>query len=214
MRRRLHIAITVLIAVSMLVLMASCRTTVGIKEPGVPVTELQPEPSPAPVLDPEPAPQPEPTPEPAPEPSPEPAPAPQPEPAPEPQPETMPEQKPEPAESPARWSSGDIGPDGGLVFEWDGALMEVGEPVYEAGEYDDVKAGLEEPWRIPSLIELESIYAQLVETGLWSIDLTYFWSSDEMEDGSVGVMNFDTGFEGRFYRDMDFVSLIPVKDLL
>ena len=212
MRRRLHIAITVLIAVSMLVLMASCRTTVGIKEPGVPVTELQPEPSPAPVTDPEPAPQPEPTPEPAPEPSPEPAPAPQPEPA--LQPETMPEHKPEPAESPARWSSGDIGPDGGLVFEWDGALMEVGEPVYEAGEYDDVKAGLEEPWRIPSLIELESIYAQLVETGLWSIDLTYFWSSDEMEDGSVGVMNFDTGFEGRFYRDMDFVSLIPVKDLL
>jgi hypothetical protein len=34
-----------------------------------------------------------------------------------------------------------------------------------------------------------------------------------MEDGSVGVMNFDTGFEGRFYRDMDFVSIIPVRNL-
>ncbi len=91
--------------------------------------------------------------------------------------------------------------------------MEVGEPVYEVGPYDTAKAALEEPWRIPGLEELEAIYLQLVDTGLWGIDLTYFWSCDEMSDGSVGVMNFDTGFEGRFYRDMDFVSLIPVRDL-
>lgn len=197
MRKRLYIAFSVLTAVMMLVLMASCRTTAEIKAQDVPVTELRPEPAP----------------EPAPEPQPEPAPEPEPEPQPEPAPEPQPEPQPEPAEPSARWSSGDIGPDGNPVFGCDGSFLEVGEPVYETGSYDDAKAALEEPWRIPSLAELEELYAQLVETGLWDIDLTYFWSCDEMEDGSVGVMNFDTGFKGRFYRDMDFVSLIPVKDL-
>ena len=213
MRRKLHIALAVLMTVLMLALMASCRTTADLGEPVPGAEEFKPEPSPAPVFDPEP--QPEPAPEPAPEPTPEPAPAPEPETQPEPEPQPEPTQEPEtePVEPAVVWSVGDIGPDGGLVFECDGLFLEVGEPVYEAGEYDDARALAVEPWRLPSLVELEAIYLQLVETGLTDIDLTYFWSCEEMDDGSVGVMNFDTGFEGKFYSDMDFVSLIPVKEL-
>jgi hypothetical protein len=211
MRKTIHIALAVLTTVLMLAVMASCRTTADIGEPVPEAEVIKPEPSPAPVIEPEPAPEPTPAPEPEPAPQPEPEPEPRPEPA--PQPEPTPEPAPEPEKPAVVWSTGDIGPDGGMVFECDGRFLEVGEPVYEAGEYDDAKAKVGEPWRLPYLAELEEMWNQLVDTGLLDIDLTYFWSCEEMEDGSVGVMNFDTGFEGKFYRDMDFVSLIPVKEL-
>lgn len=169
MRRRTNIAVALVLAVMLLALSASCRTTAEIAEPGIP--ESGPESSPAPVPD------------------------------------------PEPVTPAASWNIGDRGPDGGIVFECKESFIEAGEPVYEAGPYDEAVALVAEPWRIPDTAELQAMYTQLVESGLWDIGLDYFWSCDEMDDGSVAVMNFDTGFTGRFYRDMDFVGLIPVKDL-
>ena len=194
MKTRTHIAFALASAVLMLALLASCRTTAETAEPAIPVSEeFRPEPSPAPV----------PAPEPEPEPIPEPKPEPEPEPIPEPEPETP----------PATWSTGSTGPDGGIVFECRGTFLEAAEPVCEAGPYDEAKALVTEPWRIPDTAELQAIYTLLVESGLWDIEPAYFWSCEEMEDGSVAVMNFDTGFTGRFYRDMDFPGIIPVRNL-
>ena len=75
--------IATFLSLLMLVLLASCQTTIKenaeeAPEPSV----IQPEPSPAPVPEPEPQPVPEPQPEPTPEPTPEPQPEPEPAPAP------------------------------------------------------------------------------------------------------------------------------------
>lgn len=189
--------IATFLSLLMLVLLASCQTTIKenaeeAPEPSV----IQPEPSPAPV----------------PEPEPQPAPEPQPEPTPEPTPEPQPEPEPEPEPAPA-WTIGEIGPDGGLVFEWNGLFLETAEPVYEAGSYDEAKESIEEPYRLPTLDELKALFTELVEPGLLDIDWTYYWSSTEVDENSVMILNFDTGFEGKFYRDMDFVSVIPVKEI-
>ena len=129
-----------------------------------------------------------------------------PEPAPEPEPE------PTPAPSPA-WTVGEAGPDGGLVFECAGMFLETSDPVYETASYDEAKKIIEAPYRIPTLDELKALFAQLVDTGLLEIDWTYYWSSTEVDEDSVMILNFDTGFEGKFYRDMDFISVIPVREI-
>ena len=178
-------AFILFLAVLMLALLASCRTT-------VPKTEPEPTEAEVVIPDPEPAPQPEPEPEPQPEPEPEP-------PAPEPT-------------APA-WKTGDIGPGGGIVFECSGLFLETGEPIYEAGAFDEAKALVPEPYRLPEIGELVNLFWDLVEPGLLEIDWTYYWSCTEVDEDSVMVMNFDTGFEGRFYKDMDFVSVIPVREL-
>ena len=188
-------AFAVFLAVLMLVLLASCRTTVPQADPEIDV--FVPEPSPAPL--PEILPDPEPVPEPSPEPSPESEPV-------DPQPSD-----PEPSAS--AWSIGETGPDGGLVFECDGLFLETGEPIYEAGTFDDASALVQEPYRLPEIEELVRLFLDLVEPGLLDIEWTYYWSGTEVDADSVIVMNFDTGFEGRFYRDMDFVSVIPVREL-
>lgn len=184
-------AFILFLAVLMLALLASCRT----KVPKAKAEPFVPEPSPAPL------------PEVLPEPSPEPAPEPQP--TPEPTPEPSPE--PEPA-APA-WNTGDIGPGGGLVFECNGLFLETGEPIYEAGTFDVATALVQEPYRLPEIGELVNLYWDLVEPGLLDIEWTYYWSGTEVDADSVMVMNFDTGFEGRFYKNMDFVSVIPVREL-
>ena len=196
MRKAVFVTILSLL---MLVLLASCQTTVT--EP----KEEAPEPS---VIQPEPSPAPAPTPEPEPQPQPEPTPEPEPQPEPTPEPEPQPEPAPEPA-----CKIGETGPDGGLVFECDGLFLETAEPVYEAGPYDEAKANIEEPYRLPTLDELKALFTELVEPGLLDIDWTYYWSSTEVDESSVMILNFDTGFEGKFYRDMDFVSVIPVKEI-
>ena len=178
-------ALVLLLAVLMLALLASCRTTVAEAEAFVP------EPSPAPL------------PEVLPEPSPEPAPEPQP----------SPEPTPEPEPAAPSWNTGDIGPDVGLVFECNGLFLETGEPIYEAGTFDVASALLKEPYRLPEIGELVNLYWDLVEPGLLDIEWTYYWSGTEVDADSVMVMNFDTGFEGRFYKNMDFVSVIPVREL-
>jgi len=131
----------------------------------------------------------------------------------EPTPEPTTEPSPEPQPTAPAWNIGDIGPDGGLVFECGGLFLEAGEPVYEAGKYDDAAALVQEPYRLPEIGELVNLYWDLVEPGLLDIDWTYYWSKTEVDADSVMVMNFDTGFEGRFYKEMDFVSVIPVREL-
>lgn len=179
-------AFILFLAVLMLALLASCRTT-------VPKTEPEPTEAEVVIPDPEPAPQPEPEPEPQPEPT---APVPT---------------APEPT-APA-WKTGDIGPGGGIVFECSGLFLETGEPIYEAGAFDEAKALVPEPYRLPEIGELVNLFWDLVEPGLLDIDWTYYWSCTEVDADSVMVMNFDTGFEGRFYKNMDFVSVIPVREL-
>lgn len=183
MKRIVCVTMTALL---MLALLASCRTT-------VPKTEPEPTEAEVVIPDPEPAPQPEPEPEPQPEPT-----------APEPT-------APEPT-APA-WKTGDIGPGGGIVFECSGLFLETGEPIYEAGAFDEAKALVPEPYRLPEIGELVNLFWDLVEPGLLEIDWTYYWSCTEVDEDSVMVMNFDTGFEGRFYKNMDFVSVIPVREL-
>ena len=183
MKRIVCVTMTALL---MLALLASCRTTV----PKAEAEAFVPEPSPAPLPEVLPEPEPEPT---APEP---PAPAPT---------------APEPT-APA-WKTGDIGPGGGIVFECSGLFLETGEPIYEAGVYDEAKALVPEPYRLPEIGELVNLFWDLVEPGLLDIDWTYYWSCPEVDEDSVMVMNFDTGFEGKFYKNMDFVSVIPVREL-
>ncbi len=151
------------------------------------------------------------------EPTPQPQPQPEPEPVPEPEPEPIPEPEPEPE---VVWTIGEAGPNGGLVFQCDGVYLEIGEPMYETPSYEDALSWCQEltessgiTYRLPTLSELDAIYNQLVLTELAELDWTYYWSCEETEDGSVMILNFDTGFEGKFYKDMDFLSAIPVTEL-
>ena len=147
-------------------------------------------------------------------PSPEPAPVP----APEPPMEPVPEPVPEPAEK--AWTTGQKGPYGGLVFRSGKLFLEAGDAIYETPSYDQAIAQIEAIsansgvlYRLPTTDELKDLYEQLVITELSDVEWTYYWSSDESADGNVRIMNFDTGFEGRFYKDMDFVSAIPVTEI-
>ncbi len=119
-------------------------------------------------------------------------------------------------ETPA-YSIGDLGPNGGLVFECDGQFFEIHEPFYEVKSYEDAIACCEAlasetgvPYHLPSIKELEAIYEQLMLSGLAEdVDWTYYWSIDQADEGSAYIMNFDTGFTGVFYKSMDFISVLP-----
>ena len=165
------------------------------------------------------------------QPAPDPVPAPQPEPAPAPEPvpeETPGEQVPgdvpgsEPSPTPApsiQHKDGDIGPNGGIIFMYEGKPIETGSPVYAAGSYTEavshcivLSSNMKSVFRLPSVKELEAIYNQLFLTGLLSVEPTYYWSG-ETDGDSAKVLNFDTGFEGSFYTFLDFISFIPVAEL-
>ena len=140
-------------------------------------------------------------------------------PMPLPQPESVPE--PEPIEEPQEtWTVGEPGPHGGLVFRHENTFLEAGDPIYETQSYDEAVILCQQlsdlegiSVRLPTLKELQSYYEQLVLTEISDVDWTYYWSCEESDDGSVKILNFDTGFEGQFYKDMDFVSIIPVIEL-
>ena len=153
---------------------------------------------------------------PAPAPEPEPIPTPEPEPTPQP----VPESEPEVEVATPRWNVGEIGPNNGIVFECNGRMLEAYEPFYDTPSYDSAEKLCEElsaqngvVYRLPSLDELKAIYDQLVVTELFDVDWTYYWSSDTSGEDAVMIFNFDTGFEGRFYKDNDFVAAIPVSEL-
>ena len=118
------------------------------------------------------------------------------------------------------WTIGQKGPHGGLVFQSGKLFLETGDAIYETPSYDHaiaqiktISSDLGVSYRLPTIDELKALYEQLVITELSDVEWTYYWSSDESADGNVRIMNFDTGFEGRFYKDMDFVSAIPVTEI-
>ena len=142
------------------------------------------------------------------------APSPAPEPEPEPEPVPEPVVEPTPEAEPALWEIGQSGPDGGLVFSCANRYLEAAEPIYDTPSYDDAVLLCQKmSFRLPTLEELRCLYEQLVLTEISDADWTYYWSCDEADEGTVMILNFDTGFEGRFYKDMDFVSAIPVKEI-
>ncbi len=152
------------------------------------------------------------------------APEPTPAPAPEPEPEPLPQPAPEPAVEAEVitpiWTVGQTGPNGGLVFCCDSKYLEVSDPFYETPSFDGA-VGLCESlsaekgiaYRLPTIAELNAIYEQLVVSELLDVDWTYYWSCEQEGEDAVKILNFDTGFEGSFYKDMDFVSAIPVTEI-
>ena len=119
------------------------------------------------------------------------------------------------------WTVGETGPNGGLVFECEGRYLEMTEPFYEVSNFDASIALIAElaaesgvMYRLPTIVELTNLYDQLVLSGInEDIEWTYYWSSEEVDEASAKVMNFDTGFEGQFYKSMDFLGVIPVVEL-
>ena len=136
------------------------------------------------------------------------------EPAIEAAPEVPPAAEPAVEKAPSKWKSGDIGPDGGLVFECNSMSFETSQAIYDCPSYDQAKKQIEGlGFRLPTLEELKALYEQLVLTEKSDYEWTYYWSCDEFNDGNVMILNFDTGFEGKFYKDLDFVSAIGVKEV-
>ena len=132
------------------------------------------------------------------------------------QPEEGPQEPTQPAtqKAPSKWKTGEIGPDGGLVFECGPLMLEISQALYETSSFDQAKKQIEEMgFRLPTIDELKALYEQLVMTEISDLEWTYYWSCDESADGNVMILNFDTGFEGKFYKDMDFVSAIGVKEV-
>lgn len=114
------------------------------------------------------------------------------------------------------WTIGTPGPTGNLIFQCNGIFLEMGEPLYEAPSYEEALSycqKMEYAFRLPSVDELLAIYHQLVETEISDIDWTYYWSCETVSEESAKVVNFDTGFEGTFYKSMDFVGAIPVREI-
>ena len=145
--------------------------------------------------------------------------APEPAPQPQPEPQPAPEPEPQPVEEPA-WTIGETGPYGGMVFICEGRALEASEAIYDTPSYDEAVKMCEDlsvqkgvVFRLPSLDELKALYEQLVVTELLDVDWTYYWSCEEAGEDAVMILNFDMGFEGRFYKDNDFVSAIPVTEL-
>ncbi len=68
-------------------------------------------------------------------------------------------------------------------------------------------------WRLPSIEELLAMYSQLFETGLVEFEETYYWAASTEDSDTAPVVYFGTGFETEFYKDMDFVGLIVVRDI-
>lgn len=119
-----------------------------------------------------------------------------------------------PEKAPSKWKTGEIGPDGGLVFECGPLTLEISQALYETSSFEQAKKQIEEMgFRLPTIDELKALYEQLVLTEISDLEWTYYWSCDESADGNVLILNFDTGFEGKFYKDMDFVSAIGVKEV-
>ncbi|MCF0262618.1 MAG: hypothetical protein HUK23_06880 [Sphaerochaetaceae bacterium] len=125
-------------------------------------------------------------------------------------PQVLPDVEAEPTPS---YAIGDIGPNGNLVFICNDKFYEIGEPVYEVSSYEaalDYCASID--YCLPSVEQLLCIYEQLIVTELADIDWTYYWSCEELGD-SARIVNFDTGYEGSFYKNLDLVSLLPVIEL-
>ncbi len=209
MRRNTFFLLT---ALAIIFALTSCQTAKVAQEPQVVEIILRIEIVDVPTQ--EPAPAPEETEEPVVEPAPEVEPVPTEEPVATEEPAVV-------LEPEVVWTVGEIGPNGGLIFECEGRYLEMGEPFYEVSNFDASIALVSSlasetgvSYRLPTIIELNCLYEQLVLSGInEDIEWTYYWSSEEVDEASAKVMNFDTGFEGQFYKSLDFLGAIPVVEL-
>mgnify|MGYP007106305015 FL=1 len=119
---------------------------------------------------------------------------------------------------------GTAGQAGGVVFTYEGANLEEFVVDTDGMSYEEAltisqnctmitKNESYSGWRLPSVDELLAIYSQLFETGLVEFEETYYWAASTKDSDTAPVVYFGTGFETDFYKDMDFVGLIVVRDI-
>lgn len=119
---------------------------------------------------------------------------------------------------------GTAGQAGGVVFTYEGANLEEFVVDTYGMSYEEALTISQNctmitnnesysGWRLPSVDELLAIYSQLFETGLVEFEETYYWAASTKDSDTAPVVYFGTGFETDFYKDMDFVGLIVVRDI-
>lgn len=119
---------------------------------------------------------------------------------------------------------GTAGQAGGVVFTYEGANLEEFVVDTDGMSYEEALTISQNctmitnnesysDWRLPSVDELLAIYSQLFETGLVEFEETYYWAASTKDSDTAPVVYFGTGFETDFYKDMDFVGLIVVRDI-
>lgn len=119
---------------------------------------------------------------------------------------------------------GTAGQAGGVVFTYEGANLEEFVVDTDGMSYEEALTISQNctmitnnesysGWRLPSIDELLAIYSQLFETGLVEFEETYYWAASTKDSDTAPVVYFGTGFETDFYKDMDFVGLIVVRDI-
>lgn len=119
---------------------------------------------------------------------------------------------------------GTAGQAGGVVFTYEGANLEEFVVDTDGMSYEEALTISQNctmitnnesysGWRLPSADELLAIYSQLFETGLVEFEETYYWAASTKDSDTAPVVYFGTGFETDFYKDMDFVGLIVVRDI-
>lgn len=119
---------------------------------------------------------------------------------------------------------GTAGQAGGVVFTYEGANLEEFVVDTDGMSYEEALTISQNctmitnnesysGWRLPSVDELLAIYSQLFETGLVEFEETYYWAASTKDSNTAPVVYFGTGFETDFYKDMDFVGLIVVRDI-
>lgn len=119
---------------------------------------------------------------------------------------------------------GTAGQAGGVVFTYEGANLEEFVVDTNGMSYEEALTISQNctmitnnesysGWRLPSVDELLAIYSQLFETGLVEFEETYYWAASTKDSDTAPVVYFGTGFETDFYKDMDFVGLIVVRDI-
>lgn len=119
---------------------------------------------------------------------------------------------------------GTAGQAGGVVFTCEGANLEEFVVDTDGMSYEEALTISQNctmitnnesysSWRLPSVDELLAIYTQLFETGLVEFEETYYWAASTKDSDTAPVVYFGTGFETDFYKDMDFVGLIVVRDI-
>ena len=119
---------------------------------------------------------------------------------------------------------GTAGLAGGVVFTYKGANLEEFVVDTDGMSYEEALTISQNctmitnnesysGWRLPSVDELLAIYTQLFETGLVEFEETYYWAASTKDSDTAPVVYFGTGFETDFYKDMDFVGLIVVRDI-
>lgn len=119
---------------------------------------------------------------------------------------------------------GEAGPSGGTVFNNAGKSLEAFVLDVDGKTYEEAltmaqnfaiitKTNAFSRWRLPTKDELLAIYHQLFETYLAEFEETYYWADAPQDSQSAPVLYFGTGFESDFYKDMDFVGVMVVREL-